>query len=90
MLFQVLYTVRLKCGNEKCGTIKNATVENAGLENAGPKCRGGQCGTRCIKFEVSSSAHFEDRKGDAKSTKLGGFGQLGYRSLKVIGNSTIR
>jgi len=35
MLFQVLYTVRLKCGNEKCGTIKNATVENAGLENAG-------------------------------------------------------
>jgi len=38
-----------------------------------------------VRFEVFISTHYEDRKGDAKYKKSGG-----YMSLKVSVNSTIR
>jgi len=41
-----------------------------------------------IKFELTSSISYEDRKDDARYGKRGGLGYLG--SLRVIRNSIIR
>jgi len=42
-----------------------------------------------IKFGVSISTHYKERKGDEKCRKWGSLVWGRHESLKVIGNSTI-
>ena len=43
-----------------------------------------------IKYEVSLSTHFEDRKGDAEYRNWGGLGVLRDHLINVTENTTIQ